>query len=78
MPILCNVAVEFVSKAVSRLEHGGLAGQPQRPAQAGITILRDLAPAAELPIEAPSVQARWATPDCTVAKSIPQNFRNWR
>jgi len=78
MSVLGDVAFELVAEAVGALEHGRLPRHPERSAQSGIAILRDPASAAELPIEAPSVQARWATPDCTVARSMPQNFRNWR
>ena len=42
-----NEAEEAFSGLVVAGQHGRLAGQPERAAQAGIAILRDLAPAAE-------------------------------
>ena len=74
--ILRDVTLEFVAEAVCFLQDGSLSGEPERASEAGVAIFGDLASAAELPIEAPSVRARWATPDWTVAKPMPQNFRN--
>jgi len=38
--ILCDVALEFVTEAILLLPYRNLAGDPERAAQAGITVLR--------------------------------------
>ena len=63
--IALGVAFELVPKAVVALAGRHLGGDPYGPAQTRIAVLRQLGAAAELP-------------DLQVARSSPQNFRNWR
>ena len=78
VPIARDVALELGSEAVVALADRDLPGHPQGPAQARVAELGELGLASALPIEAPSVQARWATPDCWVERSRSSSFRNWR
>ena len=63
VPVAGDVALELVAEAVLPLPDGHLPSQPKRTPEPGVAVLRRLV---------------WPrkVPDCWVARSRPQNFRN--